>query len=78
MPSISLKQMKCTAKFKLQVVKLAQESNNCVASREFGMNEKLVCDWQKQVKKLKCMPKNKCSNRGKQCQWPELGDKLAT
>lgn len=24
------------------------------------------------------MPKNKCSNRGKQCQWPELEDKLVT
>ena len=64
MPSISSKRMKYTAKFKLQVVKVARESNNCVASREFGVNEKLVRDWRKQVEKLKCMPKNKCSNRG--------------
>lgn len=70
--------MKYTAKFKLQVVKLARESNNCAASREFGVNEKLVRDWRKQVEKLKCMPKNKCSNRGKQRQWPELEDKLVT
>ena len=42
---------------------------------EYGVNEKLVRDWRKQVEKLKCMP-NKCSNRGKQCQWPEMQDKL--
>ena len=68
--------MKYSAKFKLQVVKFAQESNNCAAGREFCINEKLVRDWRKQVEKLKCMPKNKCSNRGKSCQWPELEDKL--
>jgi len=59
---MSSKRMKYTAKFKLQVVKFAQESNNCAANREFGVNEKLVRDWRKQVQKLKCMPKNKCSN----------------
>ena len=73
MPS---KRMKYTAKFKLQVVKFAQETNNCAASREFCVNEKLVRDWRKQIEKLKCMPKNKCSNRGKKCQWPQLEDKL--
>ena len=67
---MSSKRVKYTAKFKLQVVKFAQESNNCAASREYGVNEKLVCDWRKQVEKLKC------SNRGKRCQWPELEDKL--
>ena len=68
--------MKYSAKFKLQVIKFAQESNNCAAGREFCINEKLVRDWRKQVEKLKCMPKNKCSNHGKRCQWPELEDKL--
>ena len=43
---------------------------------KFCVNKKLVCDWRKQVKKLKCMPKNKCGNRGKPCQWPNLEDKL--
>ena len=56
MPS---KRMKYTAKFKLQVVKFAQETNNCATSREFCVNEKLVRDWRKQIEKLKCMPKNK-------------------
>ena len=73
MPS---KRMKYSAKFKLQVVKFAPESNNCAASREFSVDEKLVRDWRKQVEKLKCMSKNKCSNRGKRCQLPELEDKL--
>ena len=40
------------------------------------MNENLVRDWRKQIEKLKCMSKNKCSNQGKKCQWPELEDKL--
>ena len=73
---MSSKRMKYTAKFKLQVVKFAQESNNCAASQEYGVNEKLVRDWRKQIEKLKCIPSNKCSNRGKRCQWPELEDKL--
>ena len=68
--------MKYTAKFKFQVVKFAKETNNCTASWEFCVNEKLVRDWRKQIEKLKCMPKNKCSNQGKKCQWPELEDKL--
>ena len=73
MPS---KRMKYTAKFKLQVVKFAQESNNCTASRKFGVNDKLLRDWRKQVEKLKCMPENMCNNREKWCQWPDLEDKL--
>ena len=73
---MSSKRMKYSAKFKLQVVKFAQESNNCAAGHEFCVNEKLVRDWRKQVEKLKCMPKNKCSNRGKTCQWPQLEDQL--
>lgn len=68
--------MKYTAKFKFQVVKFAKETNNCTASWEFCVNEKLVRDWRKQIEKLKCMPKNKCSNQGKKYQWPELEDKL--
>ena len=27
---------------------------------------------------LKCMPKNKCANQGKQFQWPKLEDTLET
>lgn len=69
MPS---KRMKYSEKFKLQKVKFAEDLNNCAASQKFSMNEKLVQDWRRKVEKLKCMPKNKCANRGKKCQWPEL------
>ena len=44
--------MKYSAKFKLQVVKFAQESNNCAAGREFCVNEKFVRDWRKLVEKI--------------------------
>ena len=37
--------MKYSAKFKLQVVNFADKTNNCAASRKFGVNEKLVRDW---------------------------------
>ena len=33
-----------TAAFKLQVIKLAEETNNCAAAREFSVDEKLVRD----------------------------------
>ena len=62
---MSSKRMKYSAKFKLQVVKFTQESNNCAAGCEFCVNEKLFHDWRKQVVKRKCMLKNKCSSRRK-------------
>jgi hypothetical protein len=68
--------MKYPAKLKLQVVKFAEESNNCLAGRTFGINEKLVRDWRRAQEKLKAMPKNKCADRGKPCQWPELEKEL--
>ena len=39
------KRSKYSAKFKLQVVKFAQNSNNSAAGREFDVNEKQVRDW---------------------------------
>ena len=48
MPS---KRMKYTAKFKLQVVKFVEETNNCAASREFCVHEKFVIG----VSKLKSL-----------------------
>ena len=46
-----------TSKFKLQVIKFAEESNNCTAGREFGVNEKLVRDWRKVKDVLEKMPR---------------------
>ena len=62
---MSSKRMKYSAKFKLQVVKFTQESNNCAAGCEFYVNEKLFHDLRKQVVKWKCMLKNKFSSRRK-------------
>ena len=73
---MSSKHLKYSAKFKLCMVRFAEQSNNCAASREFCVNEKLVRDWRRQVEKLKCMPKNKCADRGKRCQWPDLEENL--
>lgn len=58
MPSVS-KRMKYTAKFKLLIVKFAEESNNWAASREFRINEKLGRDWRKQIEKLEFIPKTR-------------------
>ena len=41
------KRMKFDAGFKLKVVAVAQESNYCVAARQFGIDEKLERDWKK-------------------------------
>ena len=47
------------ALFKLKVIKRAEETNNCVAGREFGVNEKLVRDWRKSKATLQSLPKSK-------------------
>ena len=67
---------KYEAKFKLQVVKFAEENNNCAAARTFNVNEKLVRDWRKNADTIRKMPKKKCANRGKTCKWPELESDL--
>ena len=65
--------MKYSASFKLQVVKFASDnSNNSAASRKFGIDEKLVRDWRRKIDNIKSLPKTKCADRGRKCQWPEL------
>ena len=69
--------MKYSASFKLQVVKFASDnSNNSAASRKFGINEKLVRDWRRKIDNVKSLPKTKCADRGRKCQWPELEKKV--
>lgn len=70
--------MKYSAKYKLLVIKFAEETNNCAAARKYNVNEKLVRDWRKNADKLSQMPKSKCADRGKTCQWPELENELVT
>ena len=69
--------MKYSASFKLQVVKFASDnSNNSAASRKFGIDEKLVRDWRRKIDNIKSLPKTKCTDRGRKCQWPELEKKV--
>ena len=75
--STSNKRHKYTAQFKLRVVQFAEKSSNSKAGREFGVNEKLVCDWRRNVDKLQSMPRKKCADRGKKCYWPALEDEVA-
>ena len=58
------KRMHYTAKFKLEAVRCAEESNNSAAGREYGINEKLVRGWRKNKDKLKKMPKMKSARPG--------------
>jgi transposase-like protein len=52
------KRFSYTAKFKLYVVKFAEEhGGNRAAGREFGVNEKLVRDWRKAQDTLRDMTK---------------------
>ena len=69
--------MKYSASLKLQVVKFASDnSNNSAASRKFGMDEKLVRDWRREIDNIKSLPKTKCADRGRKCQRPELEKKV--
>ena len=77
MSSTSNKRHKYTAQFKLRVVQFAEKSSNSKAGREFGVNEKLVRDWRRNVDKLQSMPHKKCADRGKKCYWPALEDEVA-
>ena len=76
MSSTSNKRHKYTAQFKLRVVQFAEKSSNSKAGREFGVNEKLVRDWRRNVDKLQSMPRKKCADRGKKCYWPALEDEV--
>ena len=69
--------MKYSVSFKLQVVKFASDnSNNSAASRKFGIDEKLVRDWRRKIDNIKSLPKTKCADHGRKCQWPELEKKV--
>ena len=43
--------------------------------RKFGIDEKLVRDWRRKIDNIKSLPKTKCADRGRKCQWPELEKK---
>ncbi|KFD45194.1 hypothetical protein M513_13929 [Trichuris suis] len=60
------------AGFKLKVIDLAKKSNNCAASRKYGVTEKMVRDWRRNENALKTIPRSKCAMRSGAPFWPEL------
>ena len=60
------------AGFKLRVVELAEQSNNCVTAWEFGVNEKMVRDSQQKKDALDAMQKAKKVRRGGMASFPQL------
>lgn len=43
--ALPARRKKYEASFKLKVVNFAMEHNNCAAARQYGVTEKMVCDW---------------------------------
>ncbi|CDW60040.1 BrkDBD and DDE 1 and HTH Tnp Tc5 domain containin g protein [Trichuris trichiura] len=72
-----MKRKSYTAGFKLEVVKVAKESNNAQAARKYGVTRKMVIDWRKQEEALKKMPKKQRARRSGIASWPELENGLA-
>ncbi|CDW57140.1 BrkDBD domain containing protein [Trichuris trichiura] len=65
------------AGFKLEVVKMAKESNNAQAVRKYRITRKMVINWRKQEEALKMMPKEQCARRPAIASCPELENSLA-
>jgi hypothetical protein len=58
--------------FKLKVFEFATSFNNCAATWEFGVTEKITQDWRKNEDPLKSMYRNICTDRRCATQWPDL------
>lgn len=43
--------------FKIRVIEFAETCNNCAAECDFGISEKLVCDWRKSKDRILDGPK---------------------
>ncbi|CDW60084.1 BrkDBD and HTH Tnp Tc5 domain containing protein [Trichuris trichiura] len=72
-----MKRKSYKAGFKLEVVKMAKETNNAQAARKYGVTRKMVIDWRKQEEALKKMPKKQHARRSGTASWPELENPLA-
>ncbi|KAG8175458.1 hypothetical protein JTE90_004151 [Oedothorax gibbosus] len=66
------------ASFKLKVVLRAEEANNMVAAREFGVHEKSVREWRTLKGVLKKSKKTAKAARGKAAQFPVLDQAVLT
>ena len=65
-----------TAKFKLEVVRFAQENGNRAAGKKFDVNEVNVRRWIEAKDALEKTSKNRQSFRGKKAKYPELETEL--
>lgn len=65
-----------TAKFKLVVIKHAEENGNRAASRKFDVPETNVRDWRKQKAKLSVTTRDRRSFRGKKAMYPDVETQL--
>jgi transposase-like protein len=71
------KRFSYTGKFKLEVVKYAEDNGgNRAAGRQYAVSEKLVRDWRRNQDTIKEMPRKKRARRGKDALWPELEREL--
>lgn len=71
-PACKRKRLSYDAAFKLRVIESAENSGNRVAGRLFGVSEKVVRDWRKQVDVLRQMQKTRRARRGDQANFPAL------
>ncbi|GAB1599650.1 hypothetical protein Ahia01_000242400 [Argonauta hians] len=71
------KRRKYVASFKLKVVEVAKDSNNCAAARKFDVTEKMVREWRKKEDDLRKIPQNKCKMRKGSTPWPKLENEIA-
>ena len=51
------------------------DTNELVFTSELT-DEKLVRDWRRKIDNIKSLPRTKCADRGRKCQWPELEKKV--
>jgi hypothetical protein len=65
-----------TAKFKLEVVRSAQEHGNRTAGRKCYGDETNVRWWSGEKEKLEGISKKKCAFHGKKCKYPHVEAKL--
>lgn len=74
---MSLKRTQYSAKFKLEVIKIAEEENNCAASRRFSVSEVCIRRWRQQRNLLSEANKQRKAFRGpKKGRFPEIEDAL--
>lgn len=73
---MSSKRHSYTVRFKLNVIRHAEENNNAKTARKYSISEKLVRDWKKSKELLQASRPTSRSRRHKNPQWPKLETQL--